>query len=87
LREGDFELVNPTDRNVLSYRRKAPNGSAVLVVLNCTPSPQTMDLAPARGMVGGAVATTLLSSFAKKGQPVVKDLMLPAYGSWVGQLQ
>ena len=87
LRDGDFSLVNPTDRNVLSYRRKAPDGSTVLVVLNCTASPQTMDLAPAPGMVGGTAAVTLLSSFAKPGQLVVKNLMLPAYGSWVGQLK
>jgi alpha-glucosidase len=83
LSDGDFELVNATDRNVLSYMRKAPDGSSVLVVLNCTASPQTQSFD-----VRSTQAVTLLSSFAKTGRVVdLKRVMLPPYGSWVGQLQ
>ena len=83
LRDGDFSLVNATDHNVLSYMRKSPEGSAVLVVLNCTASPQTQSFD-----VRSTQAVTLLSSFAKTGRVVdLKRVMLPPYGSWVGQLQ
>ena len=83
LREGDFALVNAGDHNVLSYVRKASDGTAVLVVLNCTAQPQTV-----RFDLPSAEAATLLSSFAKAGRPMdLKRVMLPPYGSWVGQLQ
>jgi len=83
LREGDFALVNANDRNVLSYERKAADGTAVLVVLNCSSTAQTV-----RFDLSSAQAATLVSSFAKAGRPVdLKRVMLPPYGSWVGQLQ
>jgi alpha-glucosidase len=83
LRDGDFELVNATDHNVLSYMRKAADGTEALVVLNCSVSPQTESFD-----VRSTQAVTLVSSFAKTGRVVdLKRVMLPPYGSWVGQLQ
>jgi alpha-glucosidase len=83
LRDGDFALVNASDRNVLSYLRKAGDGASVLVVLNCTALPQTVSFD-----LPSKEAATLLSSFAKTGRPVdLKRFMLPPYGSWVGQLK
>ena len=83
LRDGAFALVNASDHNVLSYLRKAGDGTAVLVVLNCTASAQTVSF-----YLPSKEAATLVSSFAKTGRPVdLKRLMLPPYGSWVGQLQ
>ena len=83
LRDGDFALVNASDHNVLSYLRKAGDGTSVLVVLNCTALPQTVSFD-----LRSKEAATLLSSFAKAGRPVdLKRVMLPPYGSWVGQLQ
>jgi alpha-glucosidase len=83
LQDGDFTLVNASDHNVLSYVRKAADGSAVLVVMNCTAMVQTVsfDLPYREG-------ATLLSSFAKAARPVdLKRFALPPYGTWIGQLQ
>lgn len=82
LRGGDFALVNESDKNVLAFTRRAKDGTAVLVALNFTGSPQTVafDLM--------SHAATLLSTFGKPGQTVsLKSLSLPAYGAFVGSLQ
>jgi alpha-glucosidase len=88
LRDGDFVLVNEADHNVLSWLRRAGDGTAVLVALNLSATPQTVsfDLQP-QGVRGGR-ASTLLSSFGKPGQPVeLQKVVLPAYAAWVGQIQ
>jgi alpha-glucosidase len=82
LHDGDFELVNQNDQNVLAFTRSAKDGSRVLVALNFTPSAQTaaFDL--------GKTATALLSTFAKPGETVHLDsLALPAYGTFIGRVQ
>ena len=36
----------------------------------------------------GSRASTLLSSFGKAGQPAdLNNVVLPAYGTWVGRIQ
>ena len=81
LRDGDFVLVNATDHNVLTYLRQARDGTRVLVALNCIGRSQTVRFEAA------GQASTLLSSFAKAGQAEdLGRLMLPAYGSWIGQV-
>jgi len=83
LSEGDFEFLNEADNNVLAFVRKPGSGNAVVVALNFTAQPRPADLSAA-----GRRATVLVSSFAKAGDAVsLKDLTLPAYGAWVGQLQ
>ena len=78
--DGDFALVNEDDQNVLAFVRKK-NGVTVLVALNLTAVPRTASFE-------GAQATTLLSSFSKAGQSVsLKNLALPAYGAFVGQVR
>ena len=78
--DGDFALVNEDDQNVLAFVRKK-NGVTVLVALNLSAVPRTASFE-------GAQATTLLSSFSKAGQSVsLKNLALPAYGAFVGQVR
>jgi alpha-glucosidase len=87
LKDGDFTLINETDQDVLAFIRKA-DGKAVLVALNFTPHRQkvSFDLEP-QG-VRGKQATTVLSSFSKAGHnSSLKDLVLPPYGAYVGQVQ
>lgn len=82
LRDGDFELIDRSDDNVLAWLRKASNGETVLVALNFTASPRPVafDVGPA--------ATTLLSSFSKKGAIVdLKSVTLPPYGAYIGQVR
>ena len=88
VRDGEFALVNETDKNVLAFIRRAPDGKTVLVALNFTPSVQKISFDLQSHGVSGAQATTLVSSFSKEGQSsTLKDFTLPAYGSYVGQLQ
>lgn len=88
LREGDLVTVDRGNNNVLSYLRKTSDGKAVLVALNFTANPETVsfDLQP-QGIQGKHVKL-LLASFANA--PVETDLShvsLPAYGSYVGEMQ
>jgi alpha-glucosidase len=88
MRDGDFALVNETDHNVLSYVRRASDGTAVLVALNLSATPQTVSFNLEPQGVRGTRASTLLSSFGKAGQSAdLASVALPAYGSWVGQIQ
>jgi alpha-glucosidase len=83
LRGGDFSLVNPTDPNVLSFVRRAHDGTAVLIVLNCTAAAQSI----AMGGLRETKASVLLSSFASSGEAVdLKGIHLPPYGSLVAQI-
>ncbi len=83
LRDGDVELVDQNNENVLAFVRRAPGAKAVLVALNFTGGPQE-----ASYQVGSTQATTLLSTFSKPGeQGDVRRMLLPAYGVWVGQLE
>ena len=76
-------MVNEKDASVLSYVRRAPDGKAVLVALNCTSAPRK-----ASYDVGHGQATTLISTFAKPGQAVdLKNVELPPYGVFVGQVE
>lgn len=88
LRDGAFVLVNGTDRNVLSFLRKTNDGHTVLVAVNCSPDSQTVIYDFASQGVKGSEGKTLLSSFSKTGQ--VRQLgkfTIPAYGSYVGEIQ
>jgi alpha-glucosidase len=83
VRAGGFKLVNEKDGNVLAFLRRASGGKTVLVALNFTAAPQR-----ARYDVGSGRATTLVSSFSKAGQPAdLKNLALPPYGAFVGQVE
>jgi alpha-glucosidase len=82
LRDGDFALVNESDKNVLAFVRTA-GGKSVLVALNLTSKPQTVSF----DLPAGRQAITVLSSFSKAGQSNnLKDLALPPFGAFVGQV-
>jgi len=88
IRDGDFALVNETDHNVLSYLRRAADGTAVLVALNLSAKPQTVSFNLESRGLHGRHASTLLSSYEKAGQSAdLNNIVMPAYGSWVGQIQ
>jgi len=88
IRDGEFALVNETDHNVLSYLRRAADGTAVLVALNLSAKPQTVSFNLESHGLHGRHASTLLSSYEQAGQSAdVNNMVLPAFGSWVGQIQ
>jgi len=88
LRDGEFAIVNPNDNNVLSFLRKTNDGHTVLVAVNCSPESQTVSYNLRQQGVTGTGLKTLLSSFRKAGQAEkLSQFTLPAYGSYVGEIQ
>ena len=84
LRDGDFVLVNESDKTVLAFVRKANDGKTVLVALNFTATTQ----APSFHLDAAKQATTLLSSFSKAGESRdLKAFVLPPFGSFIGEIQ
>lgn len=88
IRDGDFAVVNENDKNVLAFIRKVPKGNAVVIALNFTSSPQRVSLNLQAQGVQGKQAISLLQSFPKRSQSnPLNDIVLPAYGAYVGQVQ
>lgn len=87
LREGDFVSVDEKNDNVLSYLRRASDGRAVLIALNFTPSPQTVHFDFRPQQVEGRHAKTILASFSAPQTADLGHIVLPAYGSYVGEVQ
>ena len=82
LHSGSFKLIDEQNFNVLGYVRQTPDGKTVLVSLNFTAGPQEVSY-----HLDTRQATTLLSTFVKAGQQVdVRNMMLPPYGVWIGQM-
>ncbi|HZQ52093.1 MAG TPA: alpha-glucosidase [Bryobacteraceae bacterium] len=87
LRTGDFVLVDTANANVLSYIRKTNDGQAVLVSLNFTPDPQTVSIDLDQERIKGTHLKKLIASYSA-GQGVgLHEMNLPAYGSFVGQVE
>lgn len=88
LRDGQFVLVNSDDPNVVSFLRKTNDGKSVLVAVNCTPESHTMTYELQSQGIQGKEAKALLSSYAKTGETAnLGKFTLPAYGSYVGEVQ
>jgi alpha-glucosidase len=87
LRDGDFVLTNEKNENVLSYIRVTRNGAAVVVALNFTAQPQTMALDLSSRAVKGRHLKTLLASFSGEEPADLGHITLPAFGSYVGQVE
>ena len=83
LRDGDYHDVSKGNNNVLAFLRSSPKVGAVLVALNYTSSPQTVNFSEQ-----GKGAKTLLSTFANPGQvEELGHLALPAFGVFIGRVQ
>jgi alpha-glucosidase len=87
LRDGDFVLTNETSETVLSYVRVTRNGQAVVVALNFTAQPQTVSLDLTSRGVKGRHLKTLIASFAGVEPVDLGHITLPAFGSYVGQVE
>jgi alpha-glucosidase len=83
LRDGDYHDVSQRNNNVLAFVRSSPKAGAVLVALNYSRSPQTVNFSQQ-----GKEAKTLLSTFANPGQvEELGNLTLPAFGVFIGKVQ
>ncbi len=86
LRDGDFVLTDEKNFSVLSYVRITRDGEAVVVAMNFTGTPQMMGWELASRGVKGHHLKTLIASFPVVGEAELGRVMLPPYGSYVGQV-
>jgi alpha-glucosidase len=87
LRDGDFVLTDERSDTVLSYIRVTRNGKAVVVAMNFTAQPRTVSLDLTSRGVTGRHLKTLISSFAAGEAGDLEHITLPAFGSYVGQVE
>ena len=87
LREGEFVLTNEASGTVLSYIRVTRDGKAVVVAMNFTSQPQAMSVDLSSRGVKGRHLKTLLASFPGAKEPDLGHITLPAFGSYVGQVE
>jgi alpha-glucosidase len=85
LLEGAYIPLNESDQNVLSYLRKSPSGT-VLIVLNFSPTPQDpqFDL-KAQGFTAPKTQA-LLQNQAKVADGLLRGVHLEAYGSYIARI-
>ena len=85
LREGAYVPLNESNPNVISYLRKSPDGT-ILVVLNFSGQTQnpSFDLAP-QGLAGAKV-TALAKNAADVPDGSLKNVKLDAYGVYIGRV-
>ena len=87
LRDGEFITVDATNESVLSFLRRTPDGKAVLVSLNFTSTPQTLQLNLAQHGIKGTHSKLLLASYGgASGSAELSNLALPPFGSYVGEI-
>ena len=89
LHDGGIVMVDTSNPDVLSYVRTAPAGAKPIVVsLNMSATPQTvhLDLTSA-GAKGSSVKTLLTNVPELQGTSSVGEFTLPAYGSFVAEVQ
>ena len=84
LRDGAITMLDTSNPSVLSYMRKAGDGHAVVVAVNCTANPQTVSLAAAGG--NGHVKTVLTDAPGLQGQSALDSVTLPPFTSWIAHV-
>ncbi len=80
---GSLTMLNTADPSVLAYVRKAADGHAIIVAVNCTANEQKVSFT---GAGGTRVQTLVTDAPALQQQTSLAGVVLPAYGSWVARL-
>ena len=83
LHSGMLTMLDAANPSVLAYVRKAMDGHAVVVAVNCSAREETVSLTSAGGT---RVQTLLTTAPALQHQTSLTGVVLPAYGSWVARL-
>ena len=89
LHDGGIVMLDPTNPNVLSYVRTTSAGAAsVVVALNMSAQPQTIDvnLAPAK-IKASEVKTILASDASLATTTSLTSITLPPFASWVATVR
>jgi alpha-glucosidase len=85
LAEGSDTMLDTRNGKVLSWKREAAGAPPVVVAVNFTADPQTVDLV-GPGLPDGAL-NTLLKSPGARDSASLKAIQLGPYGVYIGQLQ
>jgi alpha-glucosidase len=83
--EGEDTLLNVDNTNVLSWKRQAAGAPPVVVVLNFSAEPQTVNLV-GPGLPEGAIGT-LLKTPGAADPATLKSIQLGPFGVYIGQLR
>ncbi len=83
--QGSDTMLDKQNTKVLSWKRDAAGAPPVVVALNFTAEPQTVNLV-GRGLSDGPV-TTLLKTPGSNDPTSLKTIQLGPYGVYIGQLQ
>jgi glycosidase len=89
LTTGDYVPLNASDENTMTYLRKAKAGDAtVLVVLNMSDKPQTVEVHLAQaGVVAHSLKELLVVSAEAAGDAVPAHIRLQPFGIYVGEVR
>ena len=89
LHDGGIAMLDSTNPNVLAYVRTAPAGSeSIVVVLNMSPTPQTIALSLAgQGIPTQSAKTLLTDDSSLSGTQSLTTLTLQPFDSWVGSVK
>jgi len=89
LMTGDYVPLNASDENTLTYLRKAQAGdAAVLVVLNMSDKPQTVEVDLAQAGIAGHSLKELLVVSADAGRGAIPaHIRLPPFGIYIGEVR
>ena len=82
LADGDESMLDTSSNSVLSWLRKAPGQPSVVVAINFTADPQTVDLSAA-----GAAAKTLLKSPGNAQPASLNHVELEPFGVYMGEVE
>jgi alpha-glucosidase len=85
--QGDNVMLDETNTKVLSWMRKGPDGSQVVVACNFTSDPQTVNLTAGGAGLKGSHAKTLLKSPGGSDPASLEVLELQPFGVYIGAVQ
>jgi alpha-glucosidase len=83
--QGDDTMLDRNNKNVLSWKRAAAGSPPVVICVNFSADPQSVDLV-SQGLPEGAV-TTLLKTPGAPDPSSLKHINLGPFGVYIGQLQ
>lgn len=86
LATGEETMLDDADPNVLSWIRKSPGQPSVVVALNFTAQPQTVNLI-AGGASAGNGLTTLLKTPGATDPASLSSIQLGPFGAYIGEIK
>jgi alpha-glucosidase len=87
LRDGAEIMLNPNDKNVLSWLRKSADGGAVVVACNFTSAPQPVSFDLRGQGITGTKARTLVATEAGSAEIPLENVRLAPFGVFVGEVR